>query len=77
MIEVNIASQCCMYVNGERGKQASKSISTVQNPGKIYFRGSNCPGTSGTLPEFQSKNLSRTETVISLLLSRKLCLVHE
>ena len=40
-------------------------------------RGSNCPGTSGTLPEFQSKNLSRTETLISLLLSRKLCLVHE
>ena len=35
-------------------------------------RGSNCPGTSGTLPEFQSKNLSRTETLISLLLSRKL-----
>ena len=42
-----------------------------------YLRGSNCPGTSGTLPEFQSKNLSRTETLISLLLSRKLCLAHE
>ena len=40
-------------------------------------RGSNCPGTSRTLPEFQSKNLSRTETLISLLLSRKLGLAHE
>ena len=39
--------------------------------------GSNCPGTSGTIPEFQSKNLSCTETLISLLLSWKLCLAHE
>ena len=46
-----------------------KNVTTV--------RGSNCPGTSGTLPEFQSKNLSRTETLISLLLSRKFCLAHE
>ena len=36
------------------------------------IRGSNCLGISGTLPEFQSKYLSRTETLISLLLSRKL-----
>ena len=43
----------------------------------VYVRGSNCPGTSGTLPEFQSKNLSHTETLISLLLSRKLCVAHE
>ena len=45
-------------------------------PGQAH-KGSNCPGTSGTLPEFLCKNLSRMETLISLLLSRKLGLAHE
>ena len=38
------------------------TILIIRTKENLYCRGSNCPGTSGTLPEFQSKNLSRTET---------------
>ena len=68
-------SNPCHKIQLRKCRTCSLSTQYIIIP--VKNMGSNSPGTSGTLPEFQSKNLSRRERLISLLLSRKLCLAHE